>query len=128
MFQRKLRRFRRRPSGRDQLGHGNGYMHTRSASHVYSNNQTRNNFRTTQSAEKLFEKYNDLAKEAISSGDKILGENYRQHADHFTRIIEDKNKNRDQSRANINDKSVVDDKFSSKNSDIKQEDVTKNKE
>ena len=128
MFQRKLRRFRRRPNGRDQLGHGNGYMHTRSASHVYSNNQTRNNFRTTQSAEKLFEKYNDLAKEAISSGDKILGENYRQHADHFTRIIEDKNKNRDQSRANINDKSVVDDKFSSKNSDIKQEDVTKNKE
>ena len=129
MFQRKPRRFRRHPNGRDQLGHGNGYMHTtRSASHVYSNNQTRNNFRTTQSAEKLFEKYNDLAKEAISSGDKILGENYRQHADHFTRIIEDKNKNRDQSRANINDKSVVDDKFSSKNSDIKQEDVTKNKE
>ena len=128
MFQRKPRRFRRRPNGRDQLGHGNGYMHTRSASHAFSNNQTRNNFRTTQSAEKLFEKYNDLAKEAISSGDKILGENYRQHADHFTRIIEDKNKNRDQSRANINDKSVVNDKFSSKNSDIKQEDVTKNKE
>ena len=46
-----------------------------------------------QSAEKLFEKYNSLAKEAMSSGDKTLSENYLQHADHFMRIIEDKNKN-----------------------------------
>ena len=36
-----------------------------------------------QSPEKLFEKYNALAKEALSSGDKILSENYLQHADHF---------------------------------------------
>ena len=122
MFQRnKPRRFRRRPNGRDQLGHGNGYMHTRSASHVYSNNQTRNNFRTTQSAEKLFEKYNDLAKEAISSGDKILGENYRQHADHFARIIEDKNKNRDQNKVSIINKSDVEHKPESASSEIKQD-------
>ena len=36
---------------------------------------------------KLIEKYNDLAREASSNGDKILSENYLQHADHFTRIL-----------------------------------------
>ena len=36
---------------------------------------------------KLVEKYNNLAREALSSGDKILSENYFQHADHFTRIL-----------------------------------------
>ena len=38
-------------------------------------------------AEKLLEKYNNLAKEALSNGDKILSENYYQHADHFLRIM-----------------------------------------
>ena len=40
---------------------------------------------------KLVEKYNNLAREALSSGDKILSENYFQHAEHFTRILENKN-------------------------------------
>ena len=35
---------------------------------------------------KLIEKYTELAKEALSNGDKILSENYLQHADHFIRI------------------------------------------
>ena len=43
--------------------------------------------RNNQNASKLIEKYNDLAKEAISNGDKILSENYLQHADHFARIL-----------------------------------------
>ena len=56
----------------------------------YSNND---NFkrkapgRNNHNAPKLIEKYNDLAREASSSGDKILSENYLQHADHFTRIL-----------------------------------------
>ena len=54
------------------------------------NTQGRNNY----NAAKLIEKYTLLAKEALSSGDKILSENYLQHADHFTRIIEEKNKNK----------------------------------
>ena len=33
------------------------------------------------------EKYNNLAREALSSGDKILSENYLQHADHFQRLL-----------------------------------------
>ena len=95
MFQRKPRRFRRRPTnGRSQHSHSNGHMQPRLGSNSFSNNQPRNNFRTTQSPEKLLEKYNTLAKEAISAGDKTLGENYLQHADHFMRIIDDKNKNK----------------------------------
>ena len=43
--------------------------------------------RNNHNAPKLIEKYNDLAREASSSGDKILSENYLQHADHFTRIL-----------------------------------------
>ena len=56
----------------------------------YSNNE---NFkrktpgRNNHNAPKLIEKYNDLAREASSNGDKILSENYLQHADHFTRIL-----------------------------------------
>ncbi len=43
--------------------------------------------RNNHNASKLIEKYNNLAREALSTGDKILSENYFQHADHFTRIL-----------------------------------------
>ena len=46
--------------------------------------------RNNHNAPKLIEKYNDLAREALSNGDKILSENYFQHADHFTRILAEK--------------------------------------
>ena len=46
--------------------------------------------RNNHNASKLIEKYNDLAREASSNGDKILSENYLQHADHFTRILNEK--------------------------------------
>ena len=42
--------------------------------------------RNNHNAIKLIEKYNDLAREALASEDKILSENYFQHADHFTRV------------------------------------------
>ena len=43
--------------------------------------------RNNHNASKLIDKYSNLAREALSSGDKILSENYFQHADHFTRIL-----------------------------------------
>ena len=58
-----------------------------------SNFSNNNNFqrktpgRNNHNASKLHEKYNNLAREALSSGDKIMSENYFQHADHFKRII-----------------------------------------
>jgi hypothetical protein len=57
------------------------------------NFQRRSPGRNNQNASKLIEKYNDLAREALSNGDKILSENYFQHADHFLRISNDKDKN-----------------------------------
>jgi len=47
----------------------------------------RNPGKNNQNAGKLVDKYNDLAREALSNGDKILSENYLQHADHFSRIL-----------------------------------------
>tara|TARA_B100001057_G_scaffold458608_1_gene508008 strand:+ start:153 stop:590 length:438 start_codon:yes stop_codon:yes gene_type:complete len=50
--------------------------------------------RNNHNASKLIEKYNDLAREAVSNGDKILSENYFQHADHFTRILNEQESQR----------------------------------
>ena len=49
--------------------------------------QRRHSGGNNNNAPKLIEKYNNLAREALSSGDKILSENYYQHADHFLRIM-----------------------------------------
>ena len=65
--------------------------------------------RNNHNAAKLIEKYNNLAREAISSGDKILSESYFQHADHFTRILKEQEiikKNRFQENA-IGEKSEL---------------------
>ena len=53
---------------------------------VNSNFQRKSPGKNNHNAPKLIEKYNDLAREALSNGDKILSENYFQHADHFLRI------------------------------------------
>jgi hypothetical protein len=42
--------------------------------------------RNNQNAAKLIEKYNELAREALANEDRVLSENYFQHADHFTRV------------------------------------------
>ena len=92
MRQRKIRRFRHRSNGRGYKNHMNGSDQLGTSS--FSNGRNRNNFKPQQSAEKLAERYNSLAKEALSAGDKILSENYFQHADHFIRIQTEKEKNR----------------------------------
>ena len=59
----------------------------------YSSNinfQRKSPGRNNHNASKLVEKYSDLAREALSKGDKILSENYFQHADHFARILSEK--------------------------------------
>ena len=50
--------------------------------------------KNNHNASKLIEKYTDLAREALANEDKILSENYFQHADHFTRILNEQEKNR----------------------------------
>ena len=128
MFQRKQRRFRRHSNSRNHGSRDNVGSQNRLRSNPFLNGPTRNNFRTSLSVEKLFDKYSSLAKEAMSSGDKILSENYLQHADHFMRIIEDKNKNRNQSKVSLvdipvkNNENLSDSDDINKNSELKKKD------
>ena len=55
----------------------------------------------------MIDKYNNLAREALSSGDKILSENYLQHADHFSRILS----LQEISKAQNNESTVVEQNF-----------------
>ena len=126
MYQNRPRRFRHRSNGRSRQSRNNGDMKMRLRSDSFPNSQTRNRFGTSQSAEKLLEKYNTLAKEALSSGDKTLSENYFQHADHFMRIIENKNIN--QNRVQANDKLAVSDKHLVENSVVNENKTIKEKE
>ena len=125
MYQRKQRRFRRHSNGRNHQSRINASDQLRLGSNVFSNERSRNNFRPQQSAEKLLEKYNDLAKEALSSGDRILSESYFQHADHFMRIVEDKNKN--QNKVQISEKSAEENKPTLDNNNSSLEKVPKEK-
>ena len=59
--------------------------------------------RNNQNAAKLVDKYNNLAREALSTGDKILSENYLQHADHFARIL----KLQEIDKGNLNEKTNI---------------------
>jgi hypothetical protein len=70
--------------------------------------------RNNHNAPKLIEKYNNLAREALSSGDKILSENYLQHADHFTRVL--------------NEKEIQKKTFYKDNNSVKSDDLNENKE
>jgi len=50
--------------------------------------------RNNHNASKLVEKYNDLAREALANEDKILSESYFQYADHFMRVLKEREKNK----------------------------------
>ena len=71
--------------------------------------------RNNHNAPKLIEKYNDLAREASSNGDKILSENYLQHADHFTRVLNEResirrerfSENKSEDQVNLSDETKI---------------------
>ena len=91
------------------------FKHNGSDRHKYNSNFSNSDSfkrkmpgRNNHNAAKLIEKYNNLAREAISGGDKILSESYFQHADHFTRILKEQEslkKNRFQETALNNNNS-----------------------
>ena len=86
--------FRNNNNRRNNFRRGDrNYKNNNDRSKYSSNFSNSENFqrkipgRNNHNASKLIEKYNNLAREALSTGDKILSENYFQHADHFTRIM-----------------------------------------
>ena len=75
-------------SGRRSRGRGNGNGSRRSnhnRSQIFDSNGPDVRIRGT--AHQIHEKYMALAKDAASSGDRIMEENYLQHAEHYQRII-----------------------------------------
>ena len=73
-FRTNNRNFRTKGSNISNLGLNNNF-------------QRRYSGLNNHNASKLIEKYSNLAREALSNGDKILSESYYQHADHFLRIL-----------------------------------------
>ena len=102
----KPRRYRFRSNDNDSRR--NDYQDSRvSGINSASTNFQRRSFsRNGLKAEKLLEKYNGLAKEALLSGDKILSESYFQHADHFLRVIESRNLIQNNSKPHLDNSSI----------------------
>ena len=79
--------------------------------------------RNNHNAPKLIDKYNDLAREASSNGDKILSENYLQHADHFTRVLNERDsirrerfsENKSEDQANLSEETRIQNEETLKN-------------
>ena len=78
--------------------------------------------RNNHNAPKLLEKYNDLAREALSTGDKILSENYFQHADHFQRIL---NERESFKRTKLAENNEVKEKINTENAETKATTISK---
>ena len=79
--------FRRNDRSFKSNGERNKFNNSFSSNETF---QRKSPGRNNHNASKLIEKYNNLAREALSTGDKILSENYFQHADHFTRVMSEK--------------------------------------
>ena len=80
--------------------------------------------RNNHNAPKLIDKYNDLAREALSNGDKILSENYLQHADHFTRVLNEKESfRREKSLENSSENNNSEDAALDMNNNLKKSDL-----
>ena len=89
-FRTSNRNFRTNGSNIPSLGLKNNFQRM----HLSGNNNN---------APKLIEKYSNLAREALSNGDKILSENYYQHADHFLRILQEQRMSRIESKKESNE-------------------------
>ena len=87
------RRFKFRNNDRNYKRNGDGKKFNSDLSSP-SSFQRKAPGRNNHNVPKLIEKYNDLAREALSNGDKILSENYFQHADHFMRILGEQDNNK----------------------------------
>ena len=79
----------RRPPFRNNNNRRPPFRRSEEGSKFSNNNSFKRNVpgRNNHNASKLIEKYNEMAREALANEDRVLSENYFQHADHFTRIL-----------------------------------------
>ena len=128
MHNRRSGMFRRRSNGRGFRRQNNNNEGRRLISGAFSNARDKNNFKPHQSVEKLLERYKLLAKEALSSGDRTLSENYLQHVDHFERIISQKKSNQNGNNSQVGNINKEQNNNLSTDSTTNQGSVTKNEE
>ena len=128
MHNRRSGMFRRRSNGRGFRRQNNDNEGRRLISGAFSNARGKNHFKPHQSVEKLLERYKLLAKEALSSGDKVLSENYLQHVDHFERIISHKNSNQNGNNSQVGNINKEQNNNLSTDSTTNQGSITKNEE
>ena len=97
----RRRNFRSRPQ-KNNFRRRNGSMNSISGNNFNNGNMNfnRNGSMTNpHNVEKTMQKFQQLAKDAQSSGDPVLVENYLQHADHYSRRLAELN---ERSRSNSN--------------------------
>ena len=104
----KVRRFRPRMNKHRSRRPMNGVKNN---GVIHQVNGQRNGFlrhvsKNPHNLERIIEKYKNLAKEALSSGDKILHENYLQHSDHFSRILSETSSAKSQNNSEKNTDNV----------------------
>ena len=119
-YKNNFRRSRFKPNGDRNFRKRNGHK----INGEFNNNldfKRKNPGRNNQNASTLIDKYNDLAREALTNGDKILSENYLQHADHFARILQSRELAKG---SNLNLSNT--DKTTSKNDNYNENDSEKN--
>ena len=121
-FKNNNRRSRFKPNNdRGFRRNGNGHKQNGDFSNG-SPFKRRHTGKNNQNAAKLVEKYNDLAREALSNGDKILSENYLQHSEHFSRILISQENSRNHSES-LTENSVNDNDQVSVQTDIKEKEL-----
>ena len=117
----RRRNFRPRPQ-RNNFRRRNGSMNSNNGTNFSSNgnmNFNRNgSMNNPHNVEKTMQKFQQLAKDAQSSGDPVLVENYLQHADHFVRLIAEKNKNYQLNKEKNNNEVIDLDKKKEEVSDV----------
>ncbi len=97
------RRGRFRNNDRNFRRNGDNNKFKSDYSSIITNFKRKTPNRNNHNAPKLIEKYTDLAREALANEDKIMSENYFQHADHFLRILNEQEKNRTNKVSNLSE-------------------------
>ncbi|MBX3568635.1 MAG: DUF4167 domain-containing protein [Rhizobiaceae bacterium] len=87
--QQQNRRMRGRNNGGGNNNNNNNHNNNRKGPNPLTRNYESNgpDVKIRGSAQQIAEKYATLARDASSAGDRVMAENYLQHAEHYNRII-----------------------------------------
>ena len=107
--------YRGRSSG-PRPGGGNGHFQSSNGNNNFSRNDSMTN---PFNVEKTIQKFQQLAKDAQSTGDPVLVENYLQHADHYSRRLSELNAKVKIDSTQKDDKQLIDSAQSDKKLDEK---------